>query len=92
MLHLAAIRDQAGDQAAQEWARIEAHEGSILSLAPDIGLADFLTGGDDNRLCRILGSDPNRSVTDVALGLGFTHTGRFSLHYKQMFGEMPVGA
>ncbi|SOE92627.1 transcriptional regulator, AraC family [Burkholderia sp. D7] len=30
------------------------------------------------------------SVTDVALRLGFTHTGRFSAHYRAAFGEAPI--
>jgi AraC-like DNA-binding protein len=31
-----------------------------------------------------------QSVTDVALGIGFTHIGRFSAAYKAAFGETPV--
>lgn len=31
-----------------------------------------------------------QSVTDVALGIGFTHVGRFSAAYKAAFGETPV--
>ena len=29
------------------------------------------------------------TVTDVAMGLGFTHMGRFSKAYKDLFGELP---
>lgn len=34
-------------------------------------------------------SDGHKSITDVALGWGFKHTGRFSIFYKQRFGETP---
>jgi len=30
-----------------------------------------------------------RSVTEVAMDFGFTHLGRFSSDYKQLFGELP---
>lgn len=30
-----------------------------------------------------------RSVTEVAMDFGFTHLGRFSSEYKQLFGELP---
>jgi AraC-like DNA-binding protein len=29
------------------------------------------------------------TVTDVAMGLGFTHLGRFSKAYKDLFGALP---
>jgi AraC-like DNA-binding protein len=34
-------------------------------------------------------SGPNHDVTRVALSLGFGHTGRFALLYRQSFGETP---
>lgn len=44
-----------------------------------------------NQSHRILaeGNAENTSVTEVALSLGFTHPGRFSGAYKQLFGESP---
>ena len=67
MLHLVAGHGQAA-----AWGRIEAHDGSVLSLAQDVGARDFLTGGDDGRLCRILGETPDaesgRAVQELAKG------------------------
>ncbi len=63
MLHRAASRDAAGP-----WSRIEAHEGSVLSLAQDVGAQDFLTGGDDNRLCRIPGGGAGDAVRELSRG------------------------
>lgn len=60
VLHLAS-----GKHAAAAWRGIEAHDGSVLSLAQDVGPQDFLTGGDDNRLCRILASDSGSDAADV---------------------------
>ncbi|WP_428392028.1 WD40 repeat domain-containing protein [Lichenicoccus sp.] len=40
-----------------EWRSVQAHDGSVLSLAVDVGACSFLTGGDDNRLCRIDGAE-----------------------------------
>lgn len=34
-------------------------------------------------------ADPNHDVTRVAMSLGFGHTGRFALLYRQTFGEAP---
>ena len=34
-------------------------------------------------------SEPQSSVTDVALELGFGHLGRFSSYYRSRFGELP---
>ena len=53
---------------SQPWERIEAHDGSVLSLAQDVGAQDFLTGGDDNRLCRILGAASADRVRELARG------------------------
>ena len=39
-----------------DWRRIQAHDGAVLSLAADVTGRGFLTGGDDNRLCRIDGA------------------------------------
>ena len=38
----------------------------------------------------LLAADACTSVTDVALACGFLHLARFSAHYRQMFGELPV--
>ena len=51
-LHLAEPRTRQG-----EWRSHQAHDGSVLSLGADVGARGFLTGGDDNRLCRIVGAD-----------------------------------
>ena len=37
----------------------------------------------------LLRADPDRSVTEIAVGLGFTHMGRFSVEYRRRFGESP---
>lgn len=29
------------------------------------------------------------TITEIAMGWGFTHMGRFSLSYRQVFGESP---
>ena len=50
------------------WSRIEAHAGAVLSLSQDVTPGDFLTGGDDNRLCRISGTDAAASVRELARG------------------------
>jgi AraC-like DNA-binding protein len=34
-------------------------------------------------------ADPDDSVTAIAMGLGFTHMGRFSVDYRRRFGESP---
>ncbi len=64
VVHLAAVRDPAA-----AWGRIEAHEGSVLSLAQDVGAQDFLTGGDDNRLCRVLGGNPGAASASAVIEL-----------------------
>lgn len=38
---------------------------------------------------RRLLSEPESSVTDVALAFGFGHLGRFSAYYRERFGELP---
>ncbi len=67
VLHLAAVRT--GDAA---WRQLEVHDGSTLSLAADTGPQDFLSGGDDHRLCRILGGDlsapPGQCVRELGRG------------------------
>ncbi|WP_419731169.1 WD40 repeat domain-containing protein [Lichenicola sp.] len=40
---------------AADWRLVPVHDGAVLSLAADIGPQGFLTGGDDNRLCRTSG-------------------------------------
>jgi len=37
----------------------------------------------------LLGSGPDRSVTDIALKWGFSQLGRFSVSYKKVYGESP---
>lgn len=32
---------------------------------------------------------PNEHITDVALRMGFSHLGRFSARYRELFGEVP---
>ena len=48
------------------WQRVVAHDGAVLSLAADVVGHGFLTGGDDNRVCRIDGI----AGTVVALAQG----------------------
>ncbi len=49
-LHLASL--QPGDDG---WRSVAVHDGALLSLAADILPGGFVTGGDDNALCRIDG-------------------------------------
>ncbi len=49
------------------WSRIEAHAGAVLTLTPDVSGRDFLSGGDDNRLCRLSG-DAAAPVRELARG------------------------
>ncbi len=51
--------------AAEHWRRLEVHDGSVLALAQDVTPQGFLTGGDDNRLCRI---DADDAVHEIARG------------------------
>ena len=37
----------------------------------------------------LLRADPDQNVTAIAMGLGFTHMGRFSVEYRRRFGESP---
>jgi len=37
----------------------------------------------------LLRAEPEESVTDIAMRLGFAHMGRFSIEYRQRFGESP---
>jgi AraC-like DNA-binding protein len=34
-------------------------------------------------------AQPEESVTEIAMQWGFTHMGRFSIEYRQRFGERP---
>ena len=63
IVHLA----QASDASAP-WQAVAAHEGSVLSLAPDVGACGFLSGGDDNRVCRITVEGPAASVSEIGRG------------------------
>ena len=51
---------------AADWRVVPVHDGAVLSVAADIDGQGFLTGGDDNRLCRTLGGDG--VVTQLAAG------------------------
>lgn len=44
---------------------------------------------DQARRRLIAGVDDGATVTEVATGLGFDHLGRFSIRYKQIYGEPP---
>lgn len=55
----------AGLKHPETWTRVEAHDGAVLCLAPDTGKEGFLTGGEDNRLCRI---GPDGTVTELHKG------------------------
>jgi AraC-like DNA-binding protein len=37
----------------------------------------------------LLRASPDENVTEIAMSLGFTHMGRFSLEYRRHFGESP---
>jgi transcriptional regulator GlxA family with amidase domain len=37
----------------------------------------------------LMDADPTASVNDLALGAGFSHLGRFSLLYRERYGEHP---
>jgi WD40 repeat protein len=37
----------------EDWLRVAAHDGAVMALAPDLGLAGFLSAGDDGVLARI---------------------------------------
>ena len=37
----------------------------------------------------LIRADPEENVTAVAMSLGFTHMGRFSVEYRLRFGESP---
>jgi AraC-like DNA-binding protein len=37
----------------------------------------------------LLRADPGASVTDIAMSVGFSHMGRFSVEYRRRFGESP---
>ena len=59
-LHLAPLAAADG-----EWRRVTAHDGAVLSLSADMSGSGFLTGGDDNALCRI---GAGGEVTTLAKG------------------------
>jgi transcriptional regulator GlxA family with amidase domain len=37
----------------------------------------------------LLRAEAEESVTEIAVGWGFTHMGRFSVEYRKRFGESP---
>ena len=63
MLHVAT-----GRPGVAAWRSVEAHGGAVLALAQDVGGADFLTGGDDNRLCRVVCTGSDLAVQPLASG------------------------
>jgi AraC-like DNA-binding protein len=44
----------------------------------------------DARLALLCSAPETRLVKRAALGAGFTHLGRFSKEYYQLFGELPT--
>ena len=63
------------------------HFNSVLGMAPK----DYLKRVRLNAVRRALqhGSDPARSVHDIAMQWGFWHLGHFSHDYRELFGELP---
>jgi WD40 repeat protein len=43
----------AGRDVTQDWLRVEAHDGAVMALAADTGIAGFVSAGDDGVLARI---------------------------------------
>ena len=41
------------------------------------------------RLDLVADDSPLHTVTEIALDNGFTHLGRFSVNYRELFGESP---
>jgi WD40 repeat protein len=75
---VAACFDRAGEQAAfglgdgsvhlaprdtaADWTRVEAHDGAVMALAPDLGSEGFLSAGDDGILARISAAGEARTL------------------------------
>jgi AraC-like DNA-binding protein len=38
---------------------------------------------------QLKGAEPGATVTEIAMGLGFSHMGRFAVEYRRRFGESP---
>ena len=49
----------------QEWRTLEAHDGAILSLAPDVIPGGFVTGGDDGKFRRISADSTISTIFDA---------------------------
>ncbi len=66
---------------------LQNHFNTVLGMAPK----DYLKRVRLNAVRRALqyGSDPSRSVHDVAMHWGFWHLGHFSHDYRELFGELP---
>ncbi|MFZ5507730.1 MAG: helix-turn-helix domain-containing protein, partial [Pseudomonadota bacterium] len=66
---------------------LQNHFNSVLGMAPK----DYLKRVRLNAVRRALqhGSDPARSVHDIAMHWGFWHLGHFSHDYRELFGELP---
>ena len=84
-LHLAPLGTGGGT-----WRRIVAHEGAVLSLSADTRGRGFLTGGDDNALCRTDGG--SGEVTTLAKGRRWVdHVASFVRERQRGGGETPEG-
>ena len=59
---------------------------SVWGLSPMQFLMALRMSGAKHDL---LTAEKNQSVSDVAMGRGFLHLGRFSQYYKRQFGEHP---
>lgn len=66
---------------------LQNHFHSVLGMAP----SEYLKRVRLNAVRRALqhGSDPARSVHDIAMHWGFFHLGHFSHDYRELFGELP---
>lgn len=66
---------------------LQNHFNSVLGMAPK----DYLKRVRLNAVRRALqhGSDPARSVHDIAMQWGFWHLSHFSHDYRELFGELP---
>ena len=59
---------------------------ATLGVSPRRRLAQIRL---DQARRRLLNPAPGETVTSIALECGFTHLGRFTAAYLQMFGELP---
>jgi WD40 repeat protein len=52
----------ASQDVAEDWPRVAAHDGAVMALAPDLGVAGFLSAGDDGVLARISAAGEARTI------------------------------